>query len=69
VKVKYMNLSRGSVICFFSTYVVFTQILISIVQLYIIQLYVSKFPCGTHTRSNWKCNVIFERECVIIVCL
>jgi hypothetical protein len=54
--------------------VVFAQILILTVQLYIIQLFVSLFPRGTHTKDNWKRYrniqiVIFERECVIVVCL
>jgi hypothetical protein len=37
----------------FNDYVVFAK-LIKIVHLYIIQLCVSKLPCGTHTKSNWK---------------
>jgi hypothetical protein len=34
--------------------IVFVQILIKIVHLYIIQLYVSKLLCGTHIMSNWR---------------
>jgi hypothetical protein len=39
----------------FNNYVVFAQILIKIVHLYIIQLlYVSELPCGSYTKTNWK---------------
>jgi hypothetical protein len=42
---------------FFNTCVVFAQIglLIKIVHLlYYLTIYVSKLPCGTHTKSKWK---------------
>jgi hypothetical protein len=42
---------------FFYACVVFAQIglLIKIVHLlYYLTVYVSKLPCGTHTKSNWK---------------
>jgi hypothetical protein len=39
---------------FFHIYFAFAQILIQTVQLYIIQLYVSKFLGGTHTKNKWK---------------
>lgn len=55
---------------FLNAYVVFTQTIIDTVHLYIIQLYVWKLPCGTHTKSNWKwmpkyvdCNV--QKECLL----
>jgi hypothetical protein len=38
-------------VCIF-LHVVFIQILIKIVQLYIIPLHVSKLPCGTHINSH-----------------
>jgi hypothetical protein len=40
--------------CVLSKHAVFAQILIQTLQLYIIQLCVSKFPSGTHTKSNCK---------------
>jgi hypothetical protein len=49
-----MGVRVAVLVSVFNTYVVLAQILIENVQLYIIQLYVSEFPCVTHTKSNWK---------------
>jgi hypothetical protein len=56
VEMKIKFVSSNPDICIFSfiDYVVFAKLLIKIVHLYKIQLYVSKLPCGTHTKSNWK---------------
>jgi hypothetical protein len=52
-KVKCTSLSHGSGYVFFNVYIVFPEILVKKVHLYI-QLYVAKFPCGTHTRAIGK---------------
>jgi hypothetical protein len=46
VNIKFVSLNPD--VSIFCLYGVFTQILIKIMHLYIIQLYVSKLPCGTH---------------------
>jgi hypothetical protein len=54
MKIKFVSSNPNCCVCSFNDYVVFAKILIKIEHLYIIQLYVQKLPCGTHTKSNWK---------------
>jgi hypothetical protein len=54
VKIKFVSSNPDVCISYFNDYVVFADLLVKIVHLYIIQLYVSKLPCGTYTKSNWK---------------
>jgi hypothetical protein len=54
MKIKLVSLNTDVCIFSFNDYVVFTKLLTKIAHLYIIQLYVSKLPCQTHTKSKWK---------------
>jgi hypothetical protein len=69
-KITRASLTPDIYIYFYNAYVLFAQMLIKIFHLlHIIQLHVSKLPCGTHTKSNRNMQiVIIERECLIVVC-
>jgi hypothetical protein len=54
MNIKCVSLNPDVCIFSFNDSVVFAKVQIEIVHLYIIQLYVSKCLCGTHTKSNWK---------------
>jgi hypothetical protein len=51
--VKIISKLESEHVYFFNAYVLFEQILIKIMHLYIIQLYVSKLPRGTYIKSKW----------------
>jgi hypothetical protein len=75
VEVNITFVSLNPDVCIFVLYVVFAQKLIKIVHLYIIRPQISKFLCGTHTKSNWKWILkyadrdIQKKEYLTVACL